>query len=275
MTSLAGRARVSIGQVADAVVGRASRDMGPDGARRPGRDPAAAAGLSRSSRPAASAERAPVAAPAPPGRRRPASRARRLAMRKPDWLRVPARMGEEYRALGRTMASLSLVTVCEEAGCPNIYECWADGTATFMVNGSRCTRACGFCQVDTRHPLPLDPAEPERVAEAVERMDLAHAVVTCVARDDLADGGAGAIAATVAAIRRRRPGHHRRDADLGLQGGRRRARRSSSSPAGRPQPQHRDRGPAPAGGAAVRRLRPEPRRCWPGRPTPAWWSSPG
>ena len=95
--------------------------------------------------------------------------------------------------------------MCEEAGCPNIYECWVDGTATFMVNGSRCTRACGFCLVDTRHPLPLDPGEPERVAEAVERLGLAHAVVTCVARDDLADGGAGAIAATVEAIRARRP----------------------------------------------------------------------
>ena len=98
------------------------------------------------------------------------------------------------------------MTVCEEAGCPNIYECWADGTATFMVNGSRCTRACGFCLVDTRRPLPLDPGEPARVAEAVARMDLAHAVVTCVARDDLPDGGAGAIAATVEAIRERRPG---------------------------------------------------------------------
>jgi lipoic acid synthetase len=107
--------------------------------------------------------------------------------------------------VARTVGSLSLATVCQEAGCPNIYECWADGTATFMVNGSRCTRACGFCKVDTRHPLPLDPDEPERVAEAVARLGLAHAVVTCVARDDLPDGGAGAIALTVAAIRRRRP----------------------------------------------------------------------
>ncbi|HMD45612.1 MAG TPA: lipoyl synthase [Acidimicrobiales bacterium] len=126
--------------------------------------------------------------------------------RKPAWLRAPVRMGAGYRALGRTLADLGLVTVCEEAGCPNIYECWSQGTATFMINGDRCTRACGFCLVDTRHPLPLDPDEPERVAEAVARMDLAHAVVTCVARDDLADGGAGAMAATVEAIRRRRPG---------------------------------------------------------------------
>jgi len=95
--------------------------------------------------------------------------------------------------------------VCEEAGCPNIFECWADGTATFMVNGDRCTRACGFCLIDTRKPLALDASEPRRVAEAVERMGLAHAVVTCVARDDLADGGAAAIAETIRAIRERNP----------------------------------------------------------------------
>ena len=128
-----------------------------------------------------------------------------LRSRKPPWLRVPARIGEGYLSLGRTVHDLGLVTVCEEAGCPNIFECWAEGTATFMVNGSRCTRACGFCLVDTRHPLPLDRDEPERVAEAVTRMHLAHAVVTCVARDDLPDGGAAAIAATIEAIRRRRP----------------------------------------------------------------------
>jgi lipoyl synthase len=129
-----------------------------------------------------------------------------LATRKPEWVRVPVRIGKGYRSLGATIHDLGLVTVCEEAGCPNIYECWADGTATFMINGERCTRACGFCQVDTRHPLPLAPDEPERVAEAVERMQLSHAVVTCVARDDLPDGGAGAMARTIEAIRSRRPG---------------------------------------------------------------------
>jgi lipoic acid synthetase len=128
-----------------------------------------------------------------------------LSARKPGWLRIPARRGEGYRALGRTLRALDLVTVCEEAGCPNIFECWAEGTATFMVNGARCTRACSFCQVDTQRPLPVDPAEPARVAEAVERLDLSHAVVTCVARDDLADGGASNIADTVRAIRARRP----------------------------------------------------------------------
>jgi len=128
-----------------------------------------------------------------------------LSARKPEWLRVKATMAEDYLDLRHSIRDHDLVTVCEEAGCPNIYECWADGTATFMINGSRCTRACGFCQVDTRHPLPLDPGEPTRVAEAVARMGLAHAVITCVARDDLADGGAGAFAETIAAIRAQSP----------------------------------------------------------------------
>ena len=128
-----------------------------------------------------------------------------LATRKPPWLRVPVDLGKGFSATRSVVGDLDLVTVCEEAGCPNIFECWADGTATFMVNGERCTRACGFCLIDTRKPAPLDPTEPERVAEAVDRMGLAHAVVTCVARDDLADGGAGAIAATIRAIRDRRP----------------------------------------------------------------------
>jgi len=125
--------------------------------------------------------------------------------RKPEWLRIPAHMGQEYQSLRTLTEDLRLVTVCEEAGCPNIFECWSDGTATFMVNGERCTRACGFCLIDTRKPMPLDPTEPERVAEAVVRLGLKHAVVTCVARDDLADGGAGAIAETIYAIRRRSP----------------------------------------------------------------------
>jgi lipoic acid synthetase len=128
-----------------------------------------------------------------------------LGARKPPWLRVQATMASEYLDLKRDLRSLDLITVCEEAGCPNIYECWSDGTATFMINGSRCTRACGFCQVDTRHPLPLDPGEPHRVAEAVQRMGLAHVVITCVARDDLPDGGMGAFGATIAAVRHRSP----------------------------------------------------------------------
>jgi lipoyl synthase len=129
-----------------------------------------------------------------------------IASRKPDWLRSRFRTAPGYLGLKRTMRDLGLVTVCEEAGCPNIFECWADGTATFMINGERCTRACGFCLVDTRHPEPPDPGEPDRVAEAVARMGLAFAVVTAVARDDLPDGGAAGFAATIEAIRRRTPG---------------------------------------------------------------------
>ena len=127
-----------------------------------------------------------------------------LSSRKPAWLRVPVNMGSEYQSLKSMNEDLGLVTVCEEAGCPNIFECWSQGTATFMVNGERCTRACGFCLIDTRKPVALDPTEPDRVAEAVVRLNLAHAVITCVARDDLEDGGAAAIAMTVRRIRERR-----------------------------------------------------------------------
>jgi lipoyl synthase len=125
--------------------------------------------------------------------------------RRPPWMKVRANLGNGYQELKATMRELGLHTVCEEAGCPNIYECWADRTATFMILGDRCTRACGFCLVDTRKPLPLDPEEPARVAEAVARMGLAHAVVTSVARDDEPDGGAAAFAATISAIRARNP----------------------------------------------------------------------
>ena len=129
-----------------------------------------------------------------------------IAERKPSWMRVPLRTGPEFRRLRSVVHSRDLVTVCEEAGCPNIYECWNEGTATFMINGERCTRACGFCLVDTRRPGPPDPAEPERVADAVEAMGLDYAVITAVARDDLPDGGAAGFAAIVSAIRQRTPG---------------------------------------------------------------------
>jgi lipoic acid synthetase len=129
-----------------------------------------------------------------------------LGERKPPWMRAPARMGAPFRALQHDLRERRLTTVCEEAGCPNIFECWDAGTATFMLNGDRCTRACGFCLVDTRRPEAPDAGEPERVAEAVEAMGLEHAVLTAVARDDLADGGAAAFAASIEAVRRRRPG---------------------------------------------------------------------
>ncbi len=129
-----------------------------------------------------------------------------IATRKPEWLRPKVQHGPEVLQLKRTVRDLGLVTVCEEAGCPNLSDCWADGTATFMILGERCTRACGFCLVDTRKPLAPDDDEPRRVAEAVDQMGLAHAVVTMVARDDLPDGGAAAVAATIQAIRERTPG---------------------------------------------------------------------
>ena len=128
-----------------------------------------------------------------------------LRSRKPEWMRVPLSTGPTFHEVRSTLRGLDLVTVCEEAGCPNISECWNDGTATFMILGERCTRACGFCLVDTRRPGPVDTEEPERVATAAVRMGLEHVVVTMVARDDLADGGAAVVAETVAAVRGRLP----------------------------------------------------------------------
>jgi lipoic acid synthetase len=111
-----------------------------------------------------------------------------------------------FEAVQRTVRENRLHTVCHSASCPNLGECWARGTATFMIGGGLCTRRCGFCDVPTGRPAPLDPDEPERVARAIEQLGLGFAVITCVARDDLEDGGAGQMAATVRAIRRRCPG---------------------------------------------------------------------
>ena len=124
---------------------------------------------------------------------------------KPPWLRVRAPGSPGYRRLKRLVREQRLHTVCEEAGCPNIGECWQHGTATFMILGSVCTRACAYCNVEHGRPGPVDPAEPARVAEAVRTLDLDHAVITSVDRDDLDDGGAGVFADTVAAIRARSP----------------------------------------------------------------------
>ncbi|MEY2627034.1 MAG: octanoyltransferase/lipoyl synthase, partial [Actinomycetota bacterium] len=129
----------------------------------------------------------------------------KIEERKPDWLRPKVNLGPEVMETKKVVRDLGLVTVCEEAGCPNLSECWADRTATFMVLGERCTRACGFCLVDTRKPLDPEVDEPARVAEAVARMGLMHAVLTMVARDDLADGGMAHVADCVRAIRRRSP----------------------------------------------------------------------
>ena len=129
-----------------------------------------------------------------------------IATRKPEWLRPKVQLGTDVLALKKTVRDHRLVTVCEEAGCPNLSDCWADGTATFMVLGERCTRACGFCLVDTSKPQAPEPDEPSRVAQAIASMDLEHAVLTMVARDDLDDGGMAHVAACVVAIRERRPG---------------------------------------------------------------------
>ena len=126
--------------------------------------------------------------------------------RKPRWLKVKAPGGPSYRRIQALMRSSSLHTVCEEANCPNIGECWERGTATFMILGDTCTRRCGFCNVKSGVPGVVDQAEPLRVAQAVVQMGLRHCVVTSVDRDDLPDGGAGAFAHTIRAIRARAPG---------------------------------------------------------------------
>ena len=128
-----------------------------------------------------------------------------MPVRRPDWLRVRVPTGENYDELKRLMRSKALHTVCEEARCPNIGECWSHRTATFMILGSVCTRSCGFCAVATGRPMALDWEEPRRVAEAVTQMDLRHVVVTSVNRDELHDGGATIFAATIRWIRRLNP----------------------------------------------------------------------
>ncbi len=124
---------------------------------------------------------------------------------RPDWLKVRMPSGPAWARLRRLLREKNLHTVCEEARCPNVAECWGQGTATFMILGDICTRACRFCAVTTGRPVGLDLEEPERVADAVELMGLRHAVITSVNRDDLADGGAGIFAETIRAVRRRCP----------------------------------------------------------------------
>ena len=124
---------------------------------------------------------------------------------KPDWIRIKLTTDDNYQEIKSMMRSKTLHTVCEEARCPNIYECWANRTATFMILGDICTRACRFCAVNTGMPTELDLEEPERVAEAAESMNLQHCVITSVARDDLQDGGSSIFAASIHAVRRRMP----------------------------------------------------------------------
>jgi lipoic acid synthetase len=126
--------------------------------------------------------------------------------RRPPWLRVRAPSGEDYRWLKQLMRAKQLHTVCEEAHCPNMAECWGHRTATFLILGDTCTRNCRFCNVNTGRPGPPDPEEPQHVAQAVQAMGLKHAVITSVDRDDLPDGGASVFAAVIRCIRELQPG---------------------------------------------------------------------
>lgn len=126
--------------------------------------------------------------------------------RKPSWIKTVAKMGPEYQALQSLVKSENLHTVCQEAGCPNIFECWEDREATFLIGGSQCTRRCDFCQIDTGKPAAFDPDEPRRVANSVRKMELRYATVTGVARDDLPDEGAWLYAETIKQIHKKSPG---------------------------------------------------------------------
>jgi len=126
--------------------------------------------------------------------------------RKPEWIKTKLKTGPEYTEIMDLVKSEGLHTVCQEAGCPNIFECWEDREATFLIGGDQCTRRCDFCQIDTGKPLPLDRDEPRRVAESVAKMQLRYATITGVARDDLPDGGAWLYAETIRAIHQAVPG---------------------------------------------------------------------
>jgi len=125
---------------------------------------------------------------------------------RPEWLRVRVRSTPEFESVVKIVQEQKLHTVCSSAACPNLGECWSRGTATFMIGGNLCTRACGFCDIGTARPAALDPGEPERVAEGVAALGLRFAVITAVARDDLRDGGSAHMAETIRAVRRRCPG---------------------------------------------------------------------
>ena len=193
-----------------------------------------------------------------------------LRARKPPWLKVPAPGGKRYRELQRRIEEDGLHTVCQEAACPNIGECWERGTATFMILGDTCTRRCGFCNVKTGKPTFFDPLEPARVARQVARMGLRHAVITSVDRDDLPDYGASAFVGVIRQVRRQAPGLQDRGPDARLprpgdaagQGGRRAARRV--------QPQRRGRAAALPGRAARVAVRCAPAGCC---ATPRRWAA--
>ena len=179
--------------------------------------------------------------PAPPRHPEKAHRPDQPVLRKPDWIRVKAPVSRGYAETRDIVRANGLHTVCEEAGCPNIGECWEKKHATFMIMGDTCTRACAFCNVKTGLPGALDPDEPAHVAEATAKLGLAHVVITSVDRDDLADGGAAHFAAVIRAIRSALPADHDRGADAGFPAQGRRGRNRGRGAARRVQPQSRNR----------------------------------
>lgn len=130
----------------------------------------------------------------------------KISIQKPKWLRVKLPTGENYKKVRSLVDEHNLHTICQSGNCPNMGECWGEGTATFMILGNICTRSCGFCSVATGKPLEADPFEPARVAQSIKLMNIKHAVITSVDRDDLPDGGSEIWAATVRAVRRKSPG---------------------------------------------------------------------
>ena len=179
--------------------------------------------------------------------------------RKPAWLKVRAPGGPNYIRLQALMRERNLHTVCEEARCPNIGECWEERTATFMILGDVCTRRCGFCAVAHGRPEWEDWGEPDRVGRTVAEMGLAHVVVTSVNRDDLADGGSEVFARTIGAIRREAPGCRVEVLIPDFQGSGAALETVLRGPARRAEPQHRDGAPPLPSRAARVPLRPEPR----------------
>ena len=179
---------------------------------------------------------APANGPAPDGRkllRLEVRNAQTPIEKKPEWIKTRAKMGPQYRELQQLVKSEGLHTVCQEAGCPNIFECWEDREATFLIGGEQCTRRCDFCQIDTGKPADLDRDEPRRVAESVQSMGLRYATITGVARDDLPDGGAWLYAETVRQIHELNPGTGVENLIPDFNGVPGAARRRSSSPAPR------------------------------------------
>ena len=190
----------------------------------------------------------------------PAADGSEALRRHPDWIKARMPSGEHYQDLKRLLRGLNLNTVCEEAHCPNIGECWDQRTATIMILGDTCTRACGFCNIKTGKPTWFDDDEPRRVADALEGLGLEHVVVTSVARDDLPDGGASVFAETIRQLKSRVPGMGVEVLIPDFNGEEAPLRTVMDAGARHPQPQPRDREAAPEAGPQARAMGSNPRR---------------